>query len=285
VTLLSLSENERAIATIPLACKGPFGLSFTSHRDWLYVACWDQAKIALIDVTARRPTQIFNSGKWPAWIEARNHSNETWISDEAKGIVSIYRSGTSVVLSTISTGPGTSDIVFNRNGTRSWVSNETAGTVSWIDARRHRKIRDIQVGAVPQGMTLTSNEESLLVANYGSDSVSIIDVESGAELAVSPVCKGPVDLTSVKVKNREIAFVTCYAAGTIIALDLQSRQILSTLQVGDHPFGIEADVRRGNLYVCVGGSGKLLVLRAAPTLSILRSISLGGNPLRLALSR
>src|SRR5947209_751878 len=88
VTLLSLSENERTIATIPLACKGPFGLSFTSHRDWLYVACWDQAKVALIDVTAGRPTQIFNSGKWPAWIEARNHSNETWISDEAKGIVS-----------------------------------------------------------------------------------------------------------------------------------------------------------------------------------------------------
>ncbi len=164
MTLLALGDQEHSIGAFPVGCKGPFGMAFADQQHWLYVACWDHSQIALIDTAHRTPTRIFSGGTLPAWIQTRPGSNETWVSDEARGTVTLYRSGTSTSLATIGTAAGPSDIAFDATGRQAWVSNETAGSVSHIDTAHRRKLADIPVGNVPQGMALTEDGKLLLVA-------------------------------------------------------------------------------------------------------------------------
>jgi YVTN family beta-propeller protein len=284
ITLIGLDPEERELETIPVACKGPFGLAFTPQRDWLYVACWDHSQVALIDIRSHRESKIFQSARLPAWIRLRDGSPEIWVSNEGAGKVTVYRSGTATILSEIPTGVGPSDIVFTERGKKAWVSNETSGNVSLIDAENHRKIRDIPVGKVPQGMALTSKQDRLMVSNFSSNTVSIIDTATAREVAQIPVCQGPVDVAASRQSGSELGYVSCFKGGSVAVIDIDRRQEIQRIPVGDKPFGIAAHPDGSRIYVCAGGSNQLLVIQAGKSSRIIRRMKLDGNPLRITVA-
>jgi YVTN family beta-propeller protein len=285
ITIIGLNPTAHELETIPVACKGPFGLAFTSEKDWLYVACWDHSQVVLIDLRTHRPPQIFQGARLPAWIRLRDGAPEMWVSNEGAGKVTVYRTGTSSVLAEIATGAGPSDIVFTESGKKAWVSNETAGTVSLIDAEQHRKLRDITVGKIPQGMALTSNKDRLLVANFSSNTVSVIDTASAREVAQIPVCQGPVDVAAAKQGGSELGYVSCFKGGAVAVIDVDLRKEIQRIPVGSKPFGIAAHPDGGRIYVCVGGSNQLVIIQPGKPSRIWRSMKLDGNPLRITVAR
>jgi YVTN family beta-propeller protein len=184
---------------------------------------------------------------------------------------------------------GPSDIVFSNNGGRAWVSNETAGTVSLLDAERRHKIRDISVGRVPQGMALTGHKDQLLVTNFGSNTVSVIDTVSAREVGRIAVCQGPIDVATsfqhgLGQDGPELGYVSCFKDGSVAILDINRRQEIQRIAVGHQPFGVAAHPDGGRIYVCVGGSNQLLVLQAGTPSRIIRCMRLNGNPLRLTVT-
>ena len=284
VTLVALEEEERTLETFPVPCKGPFGLAFANEHRWLYVACWDDSQVALIDTSHRRKPQIFAGGRLPAWIRERPGSDETWISNEGSGTVTVYRSGTPTSLGTITTAAGPSDVVFDRTGREAWVSNEKDDTVSRIDAEHHRKLCDIPVGKVPQGMALTHKGDRLLVANFGSNTVSVLDTRKARELARIPVCEQPVDVVMSARGGSELAYVSCYKSGTVGVIDIDRKQQVQKIFVGEKPFGIAVHPNGKRVYVCAGGANQLVVIETGQPSRIVRRIELNGNPLRIAVA-
>jgi YVTN family beta-propeller protein len=284
IVVIALDEVEHLIETIPIPCKGPFGLAFSADRRWLYTACWDHSEVALVDLQADREPQVFRGAKQPAWMRLRARGREMWTSNEGAGEVTIYRSGGSTILGEIATGVGPSDIVFSDDAEKAWVTNETSGTVSFIDAERHTKLRDITVGTTPQGMALTAKKDRLLVANFGSNTVSIVDAALGQELAQIPVCQGPVEVTTATNGGSELGYVSCFKSGEVLVFDVDQRREVERIPVGDQPFGIATHPNGHRVYVCVGKANDLVVLRVSDKTRILRRIHLGGNPLRSAIA-
>jgi YVTN family beta-propeller protein len=284
ITIIGLNPTAHELETIPVACKGPFGLAFTAEKDWLYGACWDHSQVVLINLRTHHQPQIFQGARLPAWIRLRDSAPEMWVSNEGAGKVTVYRTGTSTVLAEIPTGAGPSDIVFTGNGKKAWVSNETAGTVSLIDAEHHRKLQDITVGKTPQGMALTSNKDRLLVANFTSNTVSVIDTATARELAQIPVCQGPVDIATSKQGGSELGYVSCFKAGAVAVIDVDQRKEIQRIPVGNKPFGIAAHPDGSRIYVCVGGSNQLVILQSGKPSRIWRRMKLDGNPLRITVA-
>src|SRR5581483_6357750 len=130
VSLIRLDLEEREVSTIPVTCKGPFGIAFGAKRECLYTTCWDNSQVDLIDLNRRHESKVFQGARLPAWARLREGTGEMWISNEGAGKVTIYRVGTSAVLGEIATGVGPSDIIFTSQGRQAWVSNETSGNVS-----------------------------------------------------------------------------------------------------------------------------------------------------------
>lgn len=283
LTLIGLEKDgEREIGTIALACKGPFGLAFGNPKNWLYTACWDQSRIALIDLKSAEPANIFAAPRLAAWIQSREGKNEVWVSNEGTGTVTIYRSGTTQAVQTIRVGAGPSDIAFSDEGRKAWISNETAGTVSLVNAETYQKIRDIPVGKVPQGMAVTRAKDRLLVANFGSDNLSVINTAEGRSEGSISVCQGPIDLATTQEGDDELAFVSCFKSGSVGVVDVRQRRQIQTITVGKNPFGVAAHPGKGRIYVCVSGSDLLAVIRTEQPRGVIRRIPLDGDPLQIA---
>jgi YVTN family beta-propeller protein len=279
VTLVGLDGTSREIGTIPLACKGPFGIAFSQKQHWLYTTCWDHSKIALIDLRHQGEPQLFAAPRLPAWIRLRESADEIWISNEGAGTVTVYQAGSSTALAEIATGAGPSDIVFTHNGRRAWISNETAGTVSLVDAVRRKKILDIPVGKVPQGMAVAVRQKRLLVTNFSSDSLSVIDSAKPRHLSQIPVCEGPVAVAVARLGKSELAYVSCFKGNAIAIVDLERGQEIQRIAVGDKPFGISAQPGSNWVYVCVGGANQLVTIQAGRPSRITGRMALDGNPL------
>ncbi|MFL6414842.1 MAG: glycosyltransferase 87 family protein [Bryobacteraceae bacterium] len=283
ITLLRLDADEREITTIPLSCKGPFGLSFV-QRTLLYSSCWNDSQLSVVDLNRRAEAQRLPAARLPAWVSYRRSKDEVWISNEDLGTVSIRRASTGRNLAEISTGKGSSDIVFTDGQTRAWISNEGNGTISVLDTNSRTKILDIRVGQVPQGMALTGDGKVLLVANFGSNTISLLDTANLRQLTQIPVCRGPVDVTVASYKGSELGYASCYSAGSVGVIDLEKRRAIQEIPVGEKPFGITARARENHVYVCVGGSNRLLILDANRPSRIIRRITIPGTPLQLALA-
>ena len=143
-------------------------------------------------------------------------------------------------------------------GGRALVSNEAAANVSVIDAISHSKVTDIPIGT--QGMVLTPDERLLIVANYRSNSVSVIDVERQSDLGEVAVCEGPVDVALSAEDGEEWVYVVCFSEGAVSVVDVERLTETQRIPVGEHPFGIIAHPTRNCLYVAVGGSNWVVVL-------------------------
>lgn len=281
VTLVRLDVDERVVSTIPLSCQGPAGLAFGPRRDWLYAGCQNQAKVSLVDLRRRQESEAFKAAGLPTWARLRTGSNEVWISNKGSGTVTIYRTGTPTVLGEFSTGGGPSDIVFSAGGKLAWISNGGAGTVSLIDGESHHKIRNIPVGRAPQGMAMTHAGDRLLVTNSASNSVSLVDTRSFRELSQIPVCDEPVDVVTSLHTGVELAYVACSASGSVDVIDVDQLKEIQRIAVGKTPFGIAVHPNGGRVYVCVGGSNRLVVLEAGRPSRVLRYIKLDGSPLQV----
>ena len=122
------------------------------------------------------------------------------------------------------------------------------------------------------------------MANFGSNSISLIDTRSAHKVADIPVCAGPVDVATSAKDGSELAYVSCFSAGAVAVVDLNKRQEIQRLTVGGKPFGIVTHPDGGRIYVCTGNSNPLIVLQVGRISRILRRMPLDGNPLRLTLA-
>jgi DNA-binding beta-propeller fold protein YncE len=113
--------------------------------------------------------------------------------------------------------------------------------------------------------------------------VSLVDTATEREVGQIAVCRGPVDVTASSADSG-VAFVSCYSSGFVGVLDLHRGRQIQEIAVGDKPFGIAAGSADKRIFVCVGGSNRLVVLDGKIPSRILRRIALPGTPLQLAIA-
>ncbi|MCX4784411.1 YncE family protein [Streptomyces sp. NBC_01264] len=78
------------------------------------------------------------------------------------------------------------------------------------------------------------------MANYGSDTVSVVDTNTNTVTTTIPVDKGPVYVTVTP--HRTCAFVTNFTAGSVSVIDTKTNTVVKTLtggdKIGEHPYGM-----------------------------------------------
>jgi YVTN family beta-propeller protein len=284
ITFLELQGTERELATIDVSNQQPFGLAFDESSQWVYLACWNSAKITAINMRTLEEENSFEAPSLPAWASRRDGTHEIWISNEGAGVVTILDTRTRRISGEIATGNGPSDIAFTGSGAYAWVTNERDGTVALIDATARKKIRDIRVGEVPQGIAVACSGAELLVANFGSDTVSLIDTRRAEEIVQISVGKGPVDVVTLRRASIEHAWVSCFSEGTISVVNVGRNEEIQRIEVGGRPQGLEIHPDGSRLYVAVRDLNQLIVATTLWPCSILRRIMMEGGPARMAIA-
>jgi serine/threonine-protein kinase len=121
----------------------------------------------------------------------------------------------------------------------------------------------VPVGAGPQGLAVTPDSGTVLVASLTAQTVSVIDRLSGASTTAIPMPGTPRYLTVSPDGTR--AYVSMYgddgADSAIAVLDLTARSVTAVLPSGPQPYALAA-AGNGDVYVPNHGAANVSILDA-----------------------
>jgi DNA-binding beta-propeller fold protein YncE len=136
------------------------------------------------------------------------------------------------IVKTLSVGFATNAFAVDGAGRMLYASHFGSGSVSEIDIFTTNVVRTFQLGGVTQGLALNRKGTHLYVANqdgYLSD-VDLMTGQAGANIAIAGVGFG----VGVTPDDKE-AWITLPLDGKVQVLNLQSRKVSRTMDVGGEP--------------------------------------------------
>ena len=126
-------------------------------------------------------------------------------------------------------------------------SNRDSGTVTIVDLTSYKKLREVQVGEHPEGVSFLGATTRLAVAVYGADRIVILEAANGDKLAEIEVFDEPYGVVSNASGDR--LFVTLDYPGRVIEIDSKANKIAREAEVGQFIRGIALAEDKSQLFV------------------------------------
>lgn len=114
----------------------------------------------------------------------------------------------------------------------------------------------VEVGSVPKYLALSANEKWLLVSNWVSSDVSIIDVETEKEIKRLHVGTHPRGITITT--DESTAFVTLMGSNKLAQIDLNNFEVIYTEKLGKAPRSVLFANNDSTLYVTLNNENKVV---------------------------
>lgn len=124
---------------------------------------------------------------------------------------------------------GSHMVAVSKKGGRAYVANVRSGTISVLDIDAGKKLADIPVGGMPEGIALTPDGKQLWVGDNTAPRVRIVDTATLKTIATLPT--DPVSIRVAISPNGKTAVTSNMGAGTISLFDVAKLQPIRTSPV------------------------------------------------------
>lgn len=158
----------------------------------LYVADRESRQVSVIDTARMERIATVPVGEAPFALALDPAEERLYVANVRDGTVSVVDTAEIRTLATLKVGGMPYGVAVSADGARILVSNQQGGTLVVLDARTGAVQAVVPVGRYPEGVAAAG--ERAYVANWFSDSVSVIDLETLRETARIPVPEGPRSL-------------------------------------------------------------------------------------------
>jgi YVTN family beta-propeller protein len=190
--------------------------------------------------------------------------------------VTVFDKVTGKVVAVVPTGTSPAGMVLNPMSRRAYVAISGEDAVEAIDLLGADVIArgQLVIGDRPEELALTPDRKTLLSANTGSNTVSVIDAASLVETRRIQVGNGPQSILVDRAGRRAYVFNTL--SGTISVLDIGTGGVVATVATEAGPVRGEFNRGGNRLYVLHRFSPYLGVFDPT-TLSIVRRVYVGNG--------
>lgn len=152
------TESRKAVGEIPVG-KGPAQVGFTPDGRLAFVSLSQETSVAVIDPSSRKVIRKVQVGEVPIQLYASPDGRWLFVANQG----SRQRPGNDVSVIDLSTfatqripaGSGAHGVVVGADGRHVYVTNLYDNTVSVIDVQTRQPMATIQVGAGPNGISVT----------------------------------------------------------------------------------------------------------------------------------
>jgi YVTN family beta-propeller protein len=135
------------------------------------------------------------------------------------------------------------------------AANRDNGTVTVVDTVTRKVLREIKVGAKPEGISWIGQGPRAVVTLYEDNAVVFFDAISGKVTKKLPVSAEPYGI--VADPDGRMAWVTHEYPGTVSTIDLQKEVVLHEIKAGSHLRGIALSSDGKRVYVSEFYTGAL----------------------------
>ncbi|MHB8844267.1 MAG: YncE family protein [Nitrospirota bacterium] len=187
-----------------------------------------------------------------------------YISNSGDNTITVFDKRAGKVLSVLATGRQPRGIAFDEQRSRAYVALSGDDAVAVIDLTTNEPLHTIRLlpGSAPRDLALTVDGRTLVSANPGSNSVSIIDPLSYMELGTVAVGDTPLAVLLNPAASRR-AYVFNKESDSITAIDIVARSAAMTTKTGTGPLRGQIDTTYNRMYVIYGGTPYLTIIDPA----------------------
>lgn len=144
-------------------------------------------------------------------------------------------------------GSSNSLMDISADGTLLACSNRDSGTVSVVDLKTNAKVREVNVGHKPEGVSFLGGSHSLAVAVYHDDVVVFVDADTGKTLGKADVADEPYGVVSSAAGDK--VYVTLSYPGQVVEIDAATRTVSRTMPAGPFSRGLAISADGSRLFV------------------------------------
>ena len=156
---------------------------------------------------------------------------------------------------------------------RVYFTNGPQNQVMVFDTASKSFVASTQVGSSPRGIAITPDGKSLYVANQGSSSVSIIQVESLQVIDTIGIPGGGVPFGVAVTPDGASVYVTSAEdSGRIFVIDTETRTVVETIRAGRQLRNVAVSPDGTLAYVTSNGDGRVFIIYVL-TNTVLRALS------------
>jgi YVTN family beta-propeller protein len=195
------------------------------------------------------------------------------------------------------------EMAFSPDGRHAWVSNysmygkgygpegldtctkgdgTSSSTIYRIDTSSFAIDRVVAVGAVPKYVAMTPDGTRVLVTNWCSMDLSVVDAATAKEVARIPLGGAHPRGVAVSPDSRT-AYIALMGSDKVVSVDLGAKTVRDFAHTGDGPRHIVESPDGRYLYVTNNGDGTVSKLERR-TGKVLASVRTGKEPRSLAIS-
>jgi YVTN family beta-propeller protein len=180
------------------------------------------------------------------------------------------------VVAVVPTGRGPSGVALDSDRRRLYVAEPAEDAVETVGLLEQSVLSRIPLrgGDEPVELALTPDGRTLLSADGGSSTVSVMDPVSAVETARIQVGEQPRSVTVDRAGRR--AYVFNEGSSTVTVLDVPSRAVVATIATEAGPFRGQLDSRGARLFVVHRSSPYLSVIDTG-TLTVANRIYVGNG--------
>nr|WP_156368881.1 YncE family protein [Methylobacterium sp. Leaf100] len=177
--------------------RDPAGLVLDT-RGRLYVADRESRQVSVVDTATMTRIATVPVGEGPFALALNPAQDRLYVACVRSGDLHAIDTATLTIVGRAALGGMPYGVAVSGDGARILVTNQQAGTLVVLDAAL-TPVATIPVGRYPEGVAVSG--DTAYVANWFSDSVSVIDLPTLAETARLPVGEGPRGLAVLMSKE------------------------------------------------------------------------------------
>jgi YVTN family beta-propeller protein len=144
-------------------------------------------------------------------------------------------------------------------------------------------VRAIPVGREPFGVAVNNTTGKVYVANFLDDSVSIINIATGAVNKTIPLPAGEPSYVAINEATNRI-YVSLHKGGRLAVIRGDTDTLVTTVEVGSGPFGVAVDSTMNRIFVSCRDSRLVRVVDGLTNAALLaQTVYLVGTPYALGI--
>lgn len=188
ISFVNLASNAVSFTLKTDASINPAGVAITPDGKRAYVTSFNNVNsvILVIDIASHTIVGTIPAGAWPQGVFITPDGTQAWVTYPFNNEVDVI----DTLTNTESAGRvvnAPAGIAFNSTGTRAYVtSGGNPGTVIAFDTASFQPITSYAVGTYPVDVNVIPGDQLVVVNNFASSNISVINTLSGAVLTSQP---------------------------------------------------------------------------------------------------
>ena len=219
----------------------------------------------------------------PTDVRVNPETNMIYVANHDSNTISVVDGTVNKVVQTMKVGRGPVGLGINTGMNTIYLAHDLdlTGGIYMINVDKLEDLNRIQVGDYPSEVVVNPDTNRIYVANFWSNTTSVIDGTTNEVIKQIPVGDNPTAVAVNPDTNR--IYVANFWSNTTSVIDGTTNEVIKEIPVGLNPMGVTVNPETNRIYVANNWSNTTSVIDGT-TNEVIKEIPVGDKPTAVAVN-